>query len=83
MAKRLVAKFGLKVSKACELFGFSRTRCYSQSESRQIERDAALIVDWNKVVEKHSHWGFWKCFNKLRMDEISGTTSDVIGFTVR
>ena len=68
MARRAVAKFGLTVSKACELFGLSRTTYYSQSESRRIQRDAALIEALNKVVEKHSRWGFWKCFNKLRMD---------------
>mgnify|MGYP006194740405 FL=1 len=68
MARRAVAKFGLKVSKACELFGLSRTTYYNQSESNRIQRDAALIEALNKVVEKHSRWGFWKCFNKLRMD---------------
>ena len=68
MARRAVAKFGLKVSKACELFGLSRTTYYSQSEFRRIQRDAALIEALNKAVDRHFSWGFWKCFNKLRMD---------------
>ncbi len=42
MARRAVAKFGLKVSKACELFGLSRTTYYNQSESNRIQRDAAF-----------------------------------------
>ncbi|MDP3189064.1 MAG: hypothetical protein U1A04_07420 [Moraxellaceae bacterium] len=53
MVKEAVAKFGLKVSKACELLGLSRTTYYNQPESRQIERDAALIAALNEVVAKH------------------------------
>ena len=36
MARRAVAKFGLTVSKACELFGLSRTTYYSQSNQGEF-----------------------------------------------
>jgi putative transposase len=66
MAKRAVEKFGLSVTTACKLFGLSRTTYYNQSESKQLERDAPVIEAFNRVVSKHSRWGFWKCFNRIR-----------------
>lgn len=81
MARRAVAKFGLKVSKACELFGLSRTMYYSQSESNRIQRNAALIEALNKVVEKH--WVSGSVSTSCARIAIGGTISAVIGFTVR
>ncbi len=32
----------------------------------QLRRDQPLIDALNAIVEKHSRWGFWKCYHRLR-----------------
>jgi len=32
------------------------------------ERDAEVIDALNTLVTRHSRWGFWKCFTRLRLD---------------
>jgi len=45
----------------------SRAGYYKRPEPRE-ERDAPVIDALNSVVEAHSRWGFWKCFDRLRLD---------------
>ena len=45
----------------------SKAGYYKRPEPRE-ERDAAVIDALNAVVEANSRWGFWKCFDRLRLD---------------
>ena len=43
----------------------SRAAYYRPPCSRLV-RDAAVVSALNEVVARHTRWGFWKCFNRLR-----------------
>lgn len=66
MAEELVAA-KLTITRACRITGLSRAAYYSRPESA-LQRDAAVIDALNGVVQKHGRWGFWKCYNRLRLD---------------
>lgn len=57
----------LPVKRACEAAGLSRAAYYRQPTDR-LARDVELIDALNGVVERNSRWGFWKCFQRLRLD---------------
>ncbi len=57
----------LPVKRACEAAGLSRAAYYRQPADR-LKRDGELIGALNGVVERNSRWGFWKCFQRLRLD---------------
>jgi putative transposase len=33
-----------------------------------LERDGELIAALNGIVERNNRWGFWKCFDRLRLN---------------
>jgi len=45
----------------------SRSSWYRPPVDRR-QRDQAVIDALNTVVEKHPRWGFWKCYDRLRLD---------------
>jgi putative transposase len=45
----------------------SRTAHYKPPAAR-LERDAPVVEALQGVVERHTRWGFWKCFDSLRLD---------------
>ncbi len=47
--------------------GLSRSAWYSGPGDR-LARDGEVIDALQAVVEKHPRWGFWKCFDRLRLD---------------
>ena len=53
--------------RACQAVRLSRTAHYKPPVSR-IERDAPVIDALQDVVDKHTRWGFWKCFDTLRLN---------------
>ena len=57
----------LSVTRACQIAGLSRAAYYKRPIPAS-ERDAELIDALNAVVSRHGRWGFWKCFNRLRLD---------------
>ena len=71
-AKRQVAEVlseehHLPVKKACEVTGLSRAAYYKKPKDR-LEDDGELIESLNTLVGRHSRWGFWKCYQRLRLD---------------
>ena len=33
-----------------------------------MERDRAVIEVLNEMVARRPRWGFWKCYDRLRLD---------------
>jgi putative transposase len=52
---------------ACRIVGLSRTVLYRPRMDR-LERDREVIDAINAVIAKRSRWGFWKCFDRIRLD---------------
>ena len=67
MAEALVTEHELPVRHACRAVGLSRTAWYRQPAPAS-ERDAEVIAALTEIVEKRRRWGFWKCFDRLRLD---------------
>ena len=58
---------GLAVSRACRAARLSRAAYYRQGTDWS-ERDRELVDALGVLVERHRRWGFWKCFDRLRLD---------------
>lgn len=67
MSAILVTEHQLPVRHACRAVGLSRTAWYRRPEE-PARRDAAVVAALLAVVERHGRWGFWKCFDRLRLD---------------
>ena len=67
MSETLVTEHQLPVRRACRAVGLSRTAWYRQPADTAV-RDAAVTTARQALVEKHTRWGFWKCFDRLRLD---------------
>jgi len=63
----LVTEHALSVSHACRVVGLSRTAWYRRP-AEPATRDGAVIEALQAVVAQHGRWGFWKCFDRLRLD---------------
>jgi putative transposase len=63
----LVEAQGLAVARACAALGISRTSWYHRPHSGN-HHDDELIEALNRTVEKHPRWGFWKCYDYLRLN---------------
>jgi putative transposase len=63
----LVTEHRLPVRTACRAVGLSRTAWYRRPAD-PATRDAAVVTALLTVVEQHGRWGFWKCFDRLRLD---------------
>ena len=61
----LVHEHGVAVRRACQAVRLSRAAYYRPPRSRLL-RDSAVVTALNDVVGRHSRWGFWKCFHRLR-----------------
>jgi putative transposase len=57
----------LPIDRACKLAGLSRAAFYKRPVSA-AERDAPVIDALNDLVGSHGRWGFWKCFDRIRLD---------------
>ena len=57
----------LPVQRSCRIVGLSRTAYYRVPRDR-AQRDVAVIDTLNELVAKHPRWGFWKCYDRLRLD---------------
>lgn len=56
----------MTVARACRIVGLSRAAFYKAPELPS-ERDAEVIDALNGIVETSPRWGFWKCFDRLRL----------------
>lgn len=61
----LIAEHSLSVQRSCKCIGLSRAAYYRETKAN-ADRDAEVIVALNEVVDRHSRWGFWKCYKALR-----------------
>jgi putative transposase len=67
VAEELVSNHQLPIRRACQIVKLSRAAYYRHPRCA-AERDAAVIQALNQVVARRSRWGFWKCFDRLRLD---------------
>lgn len=65
-ARYLVARHGLSKTRACAAVRLSRSSWYRPGRSRE-SADRDVIEALNAVVEKHLRWGFWMCYDRLRL----------------
>lgn len=56
------------MARACAAVSISRTAWYQRPATDSGEGDDELITALNRTVEKHPRWGFWKCFDYLRLN---------------
>jgi putative transposase len=62
----LVQEHGLPVVRACRVVRLSRA-AYYRPPIAPARADAAVIAALTAVVADHGRWGFWKCFDRLRL----------------
>jgi putative transposase len=66
-AEIMVKEHGISVVRACGLVKLSRTAWYRRPQT-STDRDREVIEALNGIVERRPRWGFWKCFDRLRLD---------------
>jgi putative transposase len=62
----LVTEHELPVRHACRAVGLSRTAWYRRPAEPAV-RDGAVMAAVLAIVDEHGRWGFWKCFDRLRL----------------
>ena len=62
----LVGEHQLPVRRACQIVNLSRAAYYRPPVSAH-RRDAAVIAALTDVVARYPRWGFWKCYDRLRL----------------
>jgi putative transposase len=67
VSELLVTEHQLSVRRACRAVGLSRTAWYRRPAA-PATRDGVVMEALLAVVEQHGRWGFWKCFDRLRLD---------------
>ena len=63
----MVDEHRVPIKRACRAAGLSRAAYYRTAKDR-LARDGELIESLNGVVQRNGRWGFWKCFDRLRLD---------------
>jgi putative transposase len=63
----LVSEHSLAVRRACRAVGLSRTAWYRRPADPAV-RDGAVIEALRAIVGQRSRWGFWKCYDRIRLD---------------
>lgn len=64
MARKGVARHGISIRLACEVYGISET-CYRYRA--KLSGENALVADWLlRLTQTHKRWGFGLCFLYLR-----------------
>lgn len=56
----------LSVARACRVVRLSRT-AYYRPRPDPVTRDSAVIDALQAIVAERTRWGFWKCFDALRL----------------
>lgn len=67
MAEIFVKEHGFSIQHSCRLACLSRTAWYRPPVNR-MERDREVIDALSTMVESKPRWGFWKCYDRLRLD---------------
>jgi putative transposase len=63
----LVEEHPLPVQRACRIVRLSRTAFY-RPPPPPMRPDAPVIAALMAVVAAHGRWGFWKCFDRMRLE---------------
>jgi putative transposase len=63
----LTTEHQLSVRRACRVAGLARAAWYTPLVDPAV-RDAAVIDALQGLVADHGRWGFWKCFDRMRLD---------------
>ena len=63
----LVAEHQLPIRRACQIVRLSRAAYYRPPVS-SARRDAPVTAALMAIVAKHGRWGFWKCYDRLRLE---------------
>ncbi len=63
----LTTEHGLSVTRACRAVRLSRAAYYRPVVSQALTTDAPVIDALQGVVAARPRWGFWKCFDRLRL----------------
>jgi putative transposase len=63
----LVAEHEVSIGRACDAVGMSRASWYKRPQDR-LERDKDVITALTTVTDEHRRWGFWKSYDRLRLD---------------
>lgn len=63
----MVDEHRLPIKQACRAARLSRAAYYRRPVDGLV-RDGEVIEALNGVVERNSRWGFWKCYQRLRLD---------------
>lgn len=63
----MIEAHGLTVARACRALSISRAAWYQRPNSSS-HYDDELIEALNRAVEKYPRWGFWKCYDYLRLN---------------
>ena len=63
----LVREHRFSVQRACRVVRLSRT-AYYQPPVPASRRDAAVIAALTDAVARYPRWGFWKLFDRLRVE---------------
>jgi putative transposase len=67
VAEALVTDHRLPIRRACQIVRLSRAAFY-RTPLGSMERDREVIEVLNRLVEANGRWGFWKCYDRLRLD---------------
>ncbi len=67
MADQLVKEHQLSVRQACRVVKLSPAAYYERPRCAK-ERDAQVVEVLNAIVQGSPRWGFWKCFDRLRIE---------------
>jgi putative transposase len=62
----LVQEHRLPITRACQIAQLSRAAYYQEGTDR-MARDRPVVEALNGLVARHGRWGFWKCFDRLRL----------------
>ena len=54
-------------ARACRIIGLSQTAFYRPKQDR-LERDQPVIDALLEIIDRRPRWGFWKCFDRIRLD---------------
>ncbi len=61
-----MAEHGLSRSRACAAIQLSRSSWYRAATGPR--QDEEIVAALNALVEKRPRWGFWKCYDRLRLN---------------
>lgn len=62
-----MAEHEVSLCRACAAVGMSRAGWYKPPQDR-LAKDSAVIAALTTVTDKHRRWGFWKSYDRLRLD---------------